>query len=129
MKVKTNVILTSLKNIDSIAKINVFNAQCLSLYGCELWNLEDKNIKTLETTWRKCCRLVLNLPCRTHGRLIPYLVGTSDILTIIENRMINFFTKGIKHQNNLISFLFKNALIDSNNSYITSNINKIIKKT
>ena len=43
--------------------------------------------------WMKCCRLVLNLPCRTHGRLIPYLVGTADILTIIENRMIIFFTK------------------------------------
>ena len=47
---------------------------------------------------------------------------------MIENRIINLVTKQIKHQNNVISFLFKNALIDSNNLYLTSNINKIIKK-
>ena len=63
-----------------------------------------------------------------HTRLIPYLVGTADIFTIIENRIINFVPNRIKNQNNVMSILFKDVIIYFINWYLTSNINKIIRK-
>ena len=128
MKVRTNTILNTFRCLDSTAKVNIFNAQCLYLYGCSLWNLEDPTIRNLETTWRKCSRLILNISPRTHNNLISDLMETPDIRTIIETRMINFAIKGIHHPNPLVSDLFLSGLINIKSSYFGKNLNIILRK-
>ena len=57
--------------------------------------------------------------------LIPNLMKCNDVLIIIQNIIINFYTKGLKHQNVFIKFVFNQCIIE-NYSYFIKNINIII---
>ena len=123
--VRSNVIKNNFKQLDSQVKKELFNSHCLSLYGCELWDLQSKHIVQLEIAWRKCIRCILKLPYRTRSHLIPNLIKTTDIRNIIENRQMNFMIKGLNHNSHLISFFCKNAMMSNN--YFKRNINIILK--
>ena len=45
MKVRTNAIITQFKPVSWKSKVTLFNSQCLPLYGCHLWRLDDINVK------------------------------------------------------------------------------------
>ena len=98
MKVRTNAIITQFKPVSWKSKVTLFNSQCLPLYGCHLWRLDDINVKKLCTTWRKCCRKLLGLNPRTRSHLIPHIMGTAPIYDIVMYRMFNFIIEGINHQ-------------------------------
>ena len=127
MKIKCNVIMKEFASQNMNTRIKLFNSHCLSLYGCPLWDLQSKNINTIEIAWRKCARYVLGVPSRTHNNLLPYLIKSNDILTTIHKRMINFFIKGLSHDNEKVKFVFNQCLLE-NYSYIKRNINIIIDK-
>ena len=127
MKIKTNVINVNFNSIDSMSKIKLFNSQCMSLYGCTLFNLEDHKLKVLEVNWRKCCRSLMKLHNRTHNSLIPFLVNSQDIRTIIEERILNFIITGLQNKNNIVLECFKELLL-TNHSYILCNLNIILTK-
>ena len=109
------------------AKVTLFLSQCSSLYGCQLWNLEDPMVNRLSTTWRVCNRNILGLDPKTRSYLLPQIMDTLPIKDIIMCRSLNFFIGGLKHDNKVISDFFKNTLL-SNSSYMLTNINTIINK-
>ena len=126
MKVKCNTIINEFRNVYTSAKIKLLNSQCISLYGSSLLNLDNNNdIDRLKIEWRKCCRSILNLNKRTRSFLIPFLMQTSSILEIIYVRFLNFFIKGLNHDDEYIKYFFYNSIL-SQNSYCIVNINKII---
>merc|ERR1712030_208134 len=112
------------KSVSWKSKVALFNSQCLPLYGCHLWRIDDKNVEKLCTTWRVCCRRLLGLNSRTRSHLILHLMGIAPILDIIMYRMLNFVLAGINHKNMIKNF-FKNSLL-FNTSYMSTNVNKII---
>ena len=125
MCIKTNILKSNFHSLSSDSKIKLFNSHCLSLYGSELWNLENNSLKRLEINWKKCIKCLLGLPMRTRSHLIPHIVGTPSIFKIIENRQINFIKKGLNEGSEFTKFIFKNALL-YNRSYLTRNVNKIL---
>ena len=127
IKIRSNVILNNFRSIDSAAKVCLFNSQCLSLYGCCLWDLGSKEVTDLEVAWRKSSRCILGISNRTHCEFIPHLMNTNDVRSIIEQRMINFYINGFQHDNKLISHIFRNSLLTSM-SYYVRNLNVIIHK-
>ena len=127
MKVKTNMVTSNSYHLDSSSKCHLFNSHCLSLYGCELFNLENKLINTLYTTWRKCCRRVLMLPYRTHGRFLHNIFKTNQIDDILMQRIFNFLLKGINHDNEMVKYVFRNSIF-SYSSYFARNLNIIKTK-
>ena len=106
---KTSILKSNFNYLDTESKVQLFNSHCMSLYGCELWSLHDPYIKTLEITWNKCIRNLLNLPSRTRSFLLLHIVNTLPIVSIIENIQFNFIIKRLNHSNTLIRFLFKNS--------------------
>ena len=38
---QVNNVLCSFRQVDSVVKITLLKSYCLSLYGCELWNLQQ----------------------------------------------------------------------------------------
>ena len=86
MKVRADAIKTNFSCLDSQSKIELFNSQCLSLYGACLWNTDTTFIQKLEIAWRVSCRAILNVHPRTHNFLIPQLMGTPDIKSIVQCR-------------------------------------------
>ena len=97
MKVRTNTISSQFKPVSWKSKTTIFNSQCLSLYSCQLWRLDDPKVDQLCTTWKVCSRRLLNLSPRTRSRFIHHLMGTAPILDIIMYRMLNFFIAGLKN--------------------------------
>ena len=83
MKVRTNALSSHFKSVSWRSKTILFNSQCISLYGCHLWRLDDKKVRELCTTWKVCCRRLLNLNQRTRSHLIHYLMRTASISDII----------------------------------------------
>ena len=126
MKVRTNTIKSQFKPISWKSKTKLFNSQCLSLYSCQLWRLDDPKVDQLCTTWKVCSRKLLNLSSRTRSRFIHHLMGSMPIKDMIMYRMLNFFTSGLNHNDKIISSFFKNALT-ANTSYMQVNINNIVE--
>ena len=71
MKVRTNVIDTNFKYLDTDSRIKLFTSQWMILYCACLWDLSANDINKLEVAWRKSCRIILQLPPRTYNNLIP----------------------------------------------------------
>ena len=61
MYIRTNAILTNFNILSTNVKVELFNKQCMSLYGCVLWDFLDKQVDKLEVGWRKCCRNIMSL--------------------------------------------------------------------
>ena len=126
IKSRSNAIIKEFKSIDTQSKVNLFRSQCLSLYGCELWDLRDKSIGKLEVAWRKCCRSILGLPARTRSYMLPVLTKSPSIMNIIHSRVLNFYKSGINHENQTIKFFFKQSLF-SFHTWNSKNLNHILK--
>ena len=127
MKIRSNVLINEFSKLDSESKKVLFKSQCLGLYGCELLDLEHRSIDTLCVAWRKCSRKVLGVPYRTHCDIVPALLNCNSILTLIEERTLNFVVRGLKHSNPVIKFVFNNAILN-NHGYILRNMNIILNK-
>ena len=106
IKVRTNVINSNFKYLETNSKVKIFLSQCQSLYGCNLWNLSNPDVNLLEIAWRKCCRSILSLPPRTHNVLLPPLMYAPDVRSIIEQRFLSFLIICLSHENVLISNMF-----------------------
>ena len=127
MKARTNSIINNFSNISFNSKIMLFNSQCLSLYGAQLWNLRDPDIDVLGVTWRKCVRYLLGLPYRTSSYILPLLMKTLNIKDIIMERQLNFYVNMYNHSSVFINGYIKNSLL-SQSSYSVSNINAIANR-
>ena len=98
----------------------------MSLYGSPLWNFQANDFSELEIAWRKSCRTILNINPRTHNNIIPQLMETPNIKSIVEERFLNQIINGVNHKNPLISNIYKNTLLESLPHY-TSCLNIIMK--
>ena len=103
----------------------MFKSQCMSLYGCQLWNLKDLMLDDLSRVWRKCARYVIGLHPMTRSYLIPHILNSFSVLDIVIDRQINFYNNVYNHSSSYISSFIKNSLM-CNSSYVVSNINKFV---
>ena len=55
------------------------------------------------------------------------IMATRQIDFIMEQRILNFYIKGLSHNNDLVNYVFKNAIL-SYSSVVVKNINFIINK-
>ena len=124
MKCKANCIVREFNHLCTESKRTMFTANCMSLYGCQLIDLNSSQLVTLNVEWRKSIRYIFNVDNRTHNVLIPALIKTPNVEIQIMCRMVNFFKNGLNHKDSYISFLFSNAVLGYH-SYFSKNINTI----
>ena len=130
LKIRTNVLLSNFRFLETKSRRNIYNSNCNSFYGCELTNLMSKNLLDLDRTWRVSCRKILNINRRSHCSLLPGLMLSSPPSNQIKMRIFNFFRKGILNKDKFISCFFENCLLNENsimfrNIRIISNMLKI----
>ena len=126
MKNKTNAIFNCFNHLDFNSRRVLFNSQCLSLYGSELFDINCSYINQICTAWRSCCRKVAKIPNRTHSNYIHTLFGTNSLYDIIVKRVLNFLLQGIFHKNDIIKSIFRSSIFCCN-SYLSRNFNTIKK--
>ena len=124
---QTNYVLAnySICNTQTIYKL--FISYCTSFYGCCLWDLQHRDIRTFYTTWRVCLRKVLKLPARTHCKLLPFLAKCLSIEDQISSRILKFVNRTLLNDNHLVGFLMKIA-VNGSNSAISSSLRHILAK-
>jgi hypothetical protein len=67
---QVNDVLCYFGNLGVLTKLNLLFAYCSSLYGSELWDLQNTNIESLCISWCKALRRVWQLPNQTHCDLL-----------------------------------------------------------
>ena len=72
---QVNNMLCTLGKMDSFVLNRLFKAYryCCSFYGCELWDLDNKQINDLCIAWRKGLRRVRRLPNTTKGDILAVM--------------------------------------------------------
>ena len=85
-----NSVLCYSGKLPSAVKLKLLYAYCSSLYGCELWDLWNKNIDTVCVAWRKALRRVWNLPFNTHCDILCELSNTLPVLDVIMQTSVVF---------------------------------------
>ncbi len=105
LKMRTNVITQQFYSTSWQSTMLLFNSQCMSMYGCQLWNLDDPRVEELSVAWRVCCRRLLALHPPTRSHLLPHIMNSLTVRQIIKKRML-CFCYGLKRQERQISQIF-----------------------
>ena len=96
----------------------------MCLYGCQLWDFDDKEVKLFYVAWRKTVRRVWNIPQRTHSNFLNYICNDLPIDTQLHVRFIKFIYKIVNSSNICTSLCGKLALHGSMSPTCNS-VNKV----
>ena len=119
---QTNNFLCFFSKLDSTVRLKLFKTYCSSMYGCELWNLNDDSCLTFCTTWRKALRRVLNLPYTAHSFYLPYVSNTLPIRDELCKRSARFIFSCLLSDNYLVrSISWHSVVYAKYNSFLGSN--------
>jgi hypothetical protein len=105
-------------------KYNLFKCYCMSLYGCTMWDLQSKAVENFYTQWRKCIRILYNLPSRTHNRFLNVINNEIPVNLQLFRRHIKFVQNIFKCNNKVINVCADLALSGSC-STLCNNMNYI----
>jgi hypothetical protein len=88
---KVNHVIAQISRANTQIKYKLFKSFCMPLYGCQIWDLSCKSIKSFYVAWRKCLRKLLQIPLRTHNALLHYICEDIPVDFQIFRRFIKFF--------------------------------------
>jgi len=97
--VQTNNVLCDF--VSSAVRYKLLKSYCSSIYGCELWCLDDSKINEFYTTWRRGLRNIWNLPYRAHC-VLHALSNDIPVFDEICKRSLWFINTCLSHSNDLL---------------------------
>ena len=71
-------------------KANLFHAYCCSFYGCQTWDLDSRDARSLNTEWNKAVRRTLRIPWKTRTALLPHLIFGQNFSAQHKKRISKF---------------------------------------
>ena len=83
-------------------------------YGCELWDLNEKDVYQFKVAWRKMRWKIWEIPHRTHNNLVCNIVNNIDA---IDKRMVRLICNSINHSNKTSSTILRVKLICVNSTF------------
>ena len=95
---RVNILYAKFKFISSSTRYSLFKSYCMSLYGCQLWDLDSKHMELFYVAWRKCVRRIFKLNNRTHCALLSHICCDAPIKVQLIHRF-NKFSKGVLKSN------------------------------
>ena len=100
---KINVLLSSFHNVSTNCSYKIFISICMSLHGCQLWDVSHRYTNNFFVSWRKAIRRMFKLPYRTHSCLLHLIINDLPVDGQIHLRIIKFFNCMYKNKNNVMS--------------------------
>jgi len=92
-------------------KIKLFKSYCSSIYGSDLWSLEDDVLQDFSCSWRTALRRLLNLPFNAHCFLLPILTGTLPVLDEICKRSSPFINSCLRSRYKLVRSIALHSIV------------------
>jgi len=102
---QVNNVLCYFPTLTADVRYKLFRSYCSSIYGCELWQLNDSSINTFCTAWRTGLRRIWNIPNVTHSDLTHMLSDELPIYDELCRRSLMFIYKCFFHSSNLVKFV------------------------
>ena len=97
----------------------------MSLYGSPLWDLFSNPVQSLEKTYNRSVRMMLNLPLQTHKYLIEPLSAQPHLRFLLYKRFINFRLKIINSSKDILKHVLH--ICETNCGSVTgSNLRKLM---
>ena len=118
---QANNVLCIFNKLDTFIKLRLFKSFCGSLYGCELWALDNDAINDLVISWRKALRRILDIPYNCHSFLLPLVTGSLPVFDEVCKRSARFIISCLLSSSNLVRSVARYALIARFNSGIGKN--------
>ena len=101
--------------------MKLFNAYCLSLYGCSLWRLDAPDLKSLNVLFNKVIRRIWKLPYNCHTSIAHSVGLTASIYNIIYSRFKKLLSSASSHPSRLIRSVFRDSSQVCNSSFVGYN--------
>ena len=102
---RSNLLISQFRPYNSETLDRLHMTYCMHMYGCELWNLNEKDINQFKVAWRKIKRRIWKIPPRTHNNLVCNI--TNNIDAIIDKRLVRFIYNSINHSNTTSSNILR----------------------
>ena len=112
---RSNLLISQFRPCNSETLDRLHMTYCMHMYGCELWNLNEKDITQFKVAWRKIKRRLWKIPPRTHNNLVCNI--TNNIDTIIDKRLVRFIYNSINHSNKTSSNILRVKLLCVNSTF------------
>jgi len=122
---KENYLLHVFTGCDPLVKTKLIASHCLTLYGCVLWRLDCKQIKSLEIAFNNILRKVWRLPRCCHYGILHCVANINSIYNQVSHRFSNFLTRALKSDSPLIQTVYQWA---SNRTFTAPGFNNLCKK-
>ena len=124
---RVNLTLSQFNSCNSFVKYRLFKTFCMCLYGCQLWDFDNKDVELFYVAWRKCVRRVWNIPSRTHCDFLHELCNDLPIDSQLHIRFIKFLHKAL-NSNNVCTWLCGKLVVNGSKSPSCNSLNKICCK-
>ena len=118
---QANSVLFRFKGCNPETKMKLFNAYCLSLYGCALWRLDAPDIRSLHVSFNNVIRRIWNLPHNCHTSIAHAVGFTKSIYNIIYSRFIRLLSTALSHSSSFIRSVFHESSLVCNSGFIGYN--------
>jgi hypothetical protein len=119
--VKVNMVLSHFGHAASHIRYQLFKSYCMSLYGCQLWDLQSKTMNKFYVAWRKSVRRILGVPPLTHCNLLHCIAEDNAIQHQLYVRFIKFI-RSAYNSSNTISRLCVQLALAGSRSHVSNNI-------
>ena len=116
-----NNVLCFFEQLNCATKIELFKSYCSSIFGSELWSLNDPGVVVFCIAWRKSLRRVMCLPPATHCYLLPLLSGTLPIFAEICKCSARFVLSCLFSRSSLVRFITRHGIAARYDSVIGRN--------
>ena len=106
---RNNEILQEFYFANPETKLKLNNIYNMSLYGSPLWDLFSKPIESLEKTYNRSMRMMMNLPLETHKYLIEPLSQQPHLRFLLYKRFISFRQKVLNGSKDILIEQFQSS--------------------
>ena len=119
---QVNNIVCFFDKLSWTTKLSLYKAYCSSIFGCELWLLDNCSIEKFCVAWRKGLRRVLNLPRATHNYFLPLLSNSLPIYDEICKRSARFIAACLCSDNDLVKSVVNYGILARCHSVVGRNV-------
>ena len=92
-------------SVDAIVKMKLLKNYCLSLSGCELWDLCHTRIERICKAWRMGVRHVWSLPYDRRTFILQIMSDTLAMYDVICMRSLMFIKRCLSGESDVVRFI------------------------
>src|SRR5258706_15390528 len=118
---QVNNVLCFFNKLDTFIKLRLFEAYCSSMYGCELWALDNHAINDFCIAWRKALRRIMNIPYNSHTFVLPLITDSVPIFDEMCRRSAKFISSCCLSDSAVVRTIARHGLLARFNSCIGKN--------